>query len=134
MLASSSKMSLDECRVLCKRVKYVASVAEWAERPNHSGALRATSDLLDENRVAISGLYFHGEYQSRRWGTYCSFALMINRGGTIRRVFMVEVYPTHVRSHLAPDGSAIFGPHIAIGDEREISQISREGLNKSLPA
>ena len=37
---------------------------------------------------------------------------------------MVEVYPNHVRSHVEPDGTPFFGPHLHLGDER-LDQISK---------
>jgi hypothetical protein len=106
-----------DCRSRCKRIKYISDHIIWAERPNHSGWLGATSVLLDERRVAIPELFFKGEFRPGRLGDSLSYALMYRHQSEVRRVFMLEVYPDHVRSHKEGD-LVIFGPHIHLGDYR----------------
>lgn len=115
---------LDECRALCKRIKYVSQDMAWSERPNHSGWLEATSTLADENRTTIPRLFFRGEYKPGKMGERVSYGLLYREQREVRRVFMLEVYPKHERSHMEP-GRIIFGPHLHLGDER-LNQITRE--------
>lgn len=115
---------LDNCRAWCRAVKYLSDELDWAERPNHSGSLQATSAVLDANRATIPFLLFKGEYQSGRMGERISYGLMFRERKEQRRVFMIEVYPSHERSHQEP-GKVIFGPHLHLGDPR-LEQIVRE--------
>lgn len=119
---------LKECRNWCQQIKYLSEDIEWSERPNHSGWLEATSMLLDENRVTLPRLFFKGEYQPGRMGERVSYGLMYREHKEQRRVFMLEVWPAHVRSH-RENGVAMFGPHIHLGDER-LAQITREVYSK----
>ncbi|MGX5220275.1 hypothetical protein ACVTMO_16785 [Pseudomonas segetis] len=116
---------LDECRAWCSQIKYVGEGLEWSEKPSHSGWLEATSVLLDERRVTIPHLYFKGEYQAGRMGDRVTYALMYKDGIEKRRVFMLEVWPAHVRSHKFKDGTPLFGPHIHLGDYR-LEEITRQ--------
>lgn len=118
---------LEECREICQQVKFVGEEMAWGMRANHEGAIYATSVLLDKSRIVIPGLQFHGEVQNRRYGPYQKYSLMLSKGGRRLRVFTLEVMPRHVRSHLESDGTALFGPHIQLGDEREtgLSHIAR---------
>lgn len=115
---------LDDCRAWCRQVKYISEELTWSERPNHSGWLEATSMLLDEKRVTIPRLMFRGEYKPGKMGERVSYGLMYREQREMRRVFMIEVYPSHERSHMEP-GLTIFGPHLHLGDER-LRQITRE--------
>ncbi|WP_416424692.1 hypothetical protein RAM80_02695 [Pseudomonas sp. App30] len=117
---------LDECRVWCRHIKYLSDTVDWAEKPSHSGWLEATSLLLDENRVSIPHLYFKGEYQQGRMGERITYGLMYRQGKDKRRVFMLEVYPQHERSH-RENGVVWFGPHCHLGDER-LQQVTRSIL------
>jgi len=124
---------LDDCRLACKKIKYLGEHIEWGERPNHSGWLQATSSLLDSSRASIPGLTFVGEYQPRRWGDVHSYALLFTQGRDKRRVFMLEVYPSHVRSHVDVD-SEVYGPHFHLGDHRDEQLVrSIRGLVDALP-
>lgn len=115
---------LDDCRKSCVRTKYVAEHMSWVPKPNHSGSLIAKSQLLDHNMVTIPGLYFKGVYTARRMsGEVYSFGLMQTVGLDHFRVFMIDVYPSHIVSHRAKD-EALFGPHLHLGDERK-EQITR---------
>ena len=108
--------ALDECRDKCRAVKYVAEKVEWDDKANHVGSLIATSQLLDENHVSIPGLFFKGMFRSQRVsGDVYTFALMDTFGRDRRRVFMLEVYPTHVVSHRDKNGE-VKGPHLHLGD------------------
>lgn len=108
---------LDECRDLCARMKYVGEEVEWRPRSNHAGSIAAQAVILDERRAVIPGLQFHGEVQHRRYGPYQKYGLLAARGGKRLRVFMLEVMPEYVRSHVEP-GLEIYGPHIQIGEAR----------------
>ncbi|QOI03387.1 hypothetical protein D5S10_05525 [Pseudomonas savastanoi] len=109
---------LDDCRSWCKQIKFLAESLEWIEKPSHSGWTEATSLLLDERRVTIPHLYFKGEYQAGRMGERVTYGLMYKEGKEKRRVFMLEVWPPHERSHRFKDGTPLFGPHIHLGDYR----------------
>lgn len=106
-----------ECRALCRRAKFIGEDVKWDSRDNHIGALYASSAVLDDDRAAIPGLVFLGEVQNRRYGPYQKYGLMLLRGGRRLRVFMLEVMPSHKRSHME-EGLEIFGPHVQLGDER----------------
>ena len=114
---------LDECRESCKRIKYLSEELRWSERPNHSGWLEATSALLDESRVTLPRLLFRGEYRPGKMGERISYGLMYREQREMRRVFMLEIYPKHERSHFE-NGIVFFGPHIHLGDPR-LYQITR---------
>lgn len=124
-------MWLDESRALCRRAKYIGEEVAWVSRENHAGALYATAVLLDENRIVIPGLQFHGEVQNRRYGPYQKYSLMFSKGGRRLRVFALEVMPATKRSHIE-DGLEIFGPHIQLGDEREdgLSHVAKQVLSQ----
>lgn len=115
---------IESCRGWCRQIKYLSEEIEWSERPNHSGWLSATSTLLDDNRVTIPRLFFKGEYQPGRMGERVSYGLMYREQKELRRVFMLEVCPSHIRSHKEP-GLELFGPHLHLGDYR-LAQITRE--------
>lgn len=121
---------LDDCRQWCRQAKFVAEKLEWYEKPSHSGWKEATSLLMDGNRVTIPHLYFKGEYQAGRMGERVTYALMYKDGKEKRRVFMLEAWPDHVRSHKFKDGTPLFGPHLHLGDYRlaEITKIVRAAL------
>lgn len=114
---------LDECREACKRIKFLSEELRWNERPNHSTWLEATSALLDENRVTLPRLLFKGEYRPGRMGERISYGLMFREQREMRRVFMLEIYPKHERSH-CENGVVFFGPHIHLGDPR-LKQVTR---------
>ncbi len=119
---------LDDCRAWCRKVKFVSEEIQWSERPNHSGWLKATSMVLDVNRVTIPRLLFSAEYKPGKMGERISYGLMYLEQREQRRVFMLEVYPEHERSHMEP-GLVIFGPHIHLGDER-LKQITRKVVSQ----
>lgn len=108
---------LNECRALCARIKFIGEEVEWQPRINHAGSIAATAAVLDAGRAVIPGLQFHGEVQHRRYGPYQKYSLFASRGGKRLRVFMLEVMPEYVRSHVE-QGLEIYGPHIQLGDER----------------
>lgn len=115
---------LDDCRDKCRRVKFVSERLVWDEKANHLGSLKATSQLLDHNHASIPGLYFKGVYSSKPLsGDVYSFALMALQGREHHRVFMLEVYPSHIVSHRGKT-EWLKGPHIHLGDER-LEQITR---------
>lgn len=120
---------LDDCRAWCKQAKYLAEGLEWLEKPTHSGWKEATSLLLDERRVTIPQLYFKGEYQAGRMGERVTYGLMYKDGKEKRRVFMLEIWPPHERSHKFKDGTPLFGPHIHLGDYR-LDEITRHVRSK----
>ncbi len=116
---------LDDCREACKRIKSVSQKTAWNEKPSKSNWLVSESLLFDINGVAIPHIYIKGEYAPRKFGDVVTYALMYRKEKIQHRIFMLEVYPEHVRSHrdqLA--GIEIFGPHIHLGDER-LDQITR---------
>lgn len=115
---------LNDCRTWCKQIKYLSGEFDWQERPNHSGWLEATSLLLDEDRVSIPHLFMKAEYQPAKFGDRVSYGLMLIQQKEQRRVFMLEVYPAHVRSH-REKGVVMFGPHMHLGDER-LKQLTRQ--------
>lgn len=101
-----------ECRQYCQRVKYLGEQPTWGEKLQHAGWLKADAALLDENRVTIPHLVFSGEYAPvRRGGNVVRFSVMYASAGQRRRVFQLEVYPPHVRSH-RDDSGDIYGTHI----------------------
>lgn len=116
-----------QCAAWCKQVKYLNDELIWTEKPSRSDYLLATSALLDANKQAIQQLTFKGEYRPGKHGDQMSYGLMYHHGREMRRVFMLEVYPAHVRSHMGPDGTELFGPHIHLGDER-LAQTTRAVL------
>ncbi|WP_040263731.1 hypothetical protein [Pseudomonas massiliensis] len=116
---------LDDCRKWCRQIKFIAEDIEWAEKPSHSGWKEATSLLLDERRVTIPHLYFKGEFQAGRMGDRVTYGLMHKEGKERHRVFMLEIWPSHQRSHRYKDGTPLFGPHIHLGDYR-LDEITRE--------
>lgn len=115
---------LEDCRLWCQQVKYVGESLMWAQKPSRSTWLEATSQVLDENRATIPHLFFKGEYQPGRMGERITYGLMYREGKEKRRVFMLEVWPAHERSH-TENGIVIFGPHIHLGDER-LRQITKK--------
>ncbi|PHN32694.1 hypothetical protein [Pseudomonas sp. ICMP 561] len=119
---------LAACRDWCRRAKYLSDEIEWQAKPTHSGWLQATSMLLDERRVSIPHLYFKGEYQPGHIGERMSYGLMFRNGKEKRRVFMLEIFPTHERSH-KEHGKVFFGPHIHLGDER-LCQVTRTVISQ----
>lgn len=116
---------LEECREWCRQIKYVGEGLHWAEKPSHSGWMEATSILLDERRVSIPHLYFKGEFQTGRMGDRVTYGLMFREGGEKRRVFMLEAWPPHVRSHRFKDGAPLFGSHLHLGDYR-LEEVTRQ--------
>ncbi|MCV4287909.1 hypothetical protein OH708_08330 [Pseudomonas capsici] len=120
---------LDDCRGWCKKIQFLAEELEWAEKPSHSGWTEATSLLFDERRVTIPHLYFKGEYVVGRMGERVTYALMYKEGKEKRRVFMLEVWPSHERSHKFKDGKVLFGPHIHLGDYR-LEEVTRAVRSK----
>lgn len=124
---------LDDCRKWCGQIKFVAEGLDWSEKPSHSGWLEATSLLLDERRVTIPHLYFKGEYQAGRMGDRVTYGLMYKDGKEKRRVFMLEAWPSHVRSHKFKDGTPLFGPHVHLGDYRleEVTRAVRAAISST---
>lgn len=116
-----------QCAAWCKQVKYLNDELVWTEKPSRSDYLLATSALLDAKKEAIPQLTFKGEYRPGKHGDQMSYGLMYHHGRDTRRVFMLEVYPSHVRSHVEPDKTEMFGPHIHLGDPR-LGQVTREVL------
>lgn len=115
---------LDECRMHCRRIKYLSEKIEWDTKPNHAGSLIAQSAVLDDEYVSIPGIYFKGVYTSRPLtGDVYSFALMAMTNGVRYRVFMLEVYPKHHVSH-RERGLVLQGPHVHLGDER-LAQVTK---------
>lgn len=108
---------LDECRSYCKRIKYLGQPLVWEERPNRSDTLVVRSPLLDEDRIAVQGLSFEGEYKVATFGDVFRCKVIQREFGPGLRVFMLEVYPAHKMSHRGADGD-IYGTHIHLGDER----------------
>jgi len=91
---------------------------QWNDKGNHAGWLIATSQLLDYNYASIPGLYFQGIFAPRKLtGDVYTFGLMASQGRDKRRLFMLEVWPSHVVSHRDQNGS-LEGSHIHLGDER----------------
>jgi hypothetical protein len=115
---------LEDCRSWCRQIKHLAEELEWDEKPNRSGWLEATSLLQDERRVTIPHLYFKGEFVPGRMGERISYGLMYKEGKEKRRVFMLEVWPAHERSHRFKDGTPLFGPHVHLGDYR-LEEVTR---------
>lgn len=120
---------LDQCRAWCRQVKYLNDPLAWEKKPSRSDFLIATSALLDVNKVVIPHLTFKGEYYAGRHGEQVSYGLMYRHGRELHRVFMLDIYPSHVRSHREPDGTNMFGPHIHLGDER-LMQLTREVITQ----
>ncbi len=112
---------IDECREKCRKIKFIASEFKWAEKPSRSSYLVASSDLLDENLATIKGLYLTGEYRALRRGrgSIASIALQYYwQPSELRRVFMIESYPSYMRSHRDEVVGQIYGPHLHLGDPR----------------
>lgn len=130
----STETWLDDCRQWCKQIKYLAEDIDWLEKPSHSGWKEATSILLDERRVTIPHLYFKGEFQAGRMGDRVTYGLMHKEGKERRRVFMLEVWPPHQRSHRFKDGTPLFGPHIHLGDYRleEVTRHVRSSITEAV--
>ncbi|WP_303229183.1 hypothetical protein [Comamonas kerstersii] len=118
-----------QCAAWCKQVKYLNDEIVWSEKPSRSDYLLATSALLDGDKKTIPHLSFKGEFRPGKRGDQMSYGLMYHHGRDIRRVFMLEVYPQHIRSHIERDGTEMFGPHIHLGDER-LEQVTREVLTQ----
>ncbi|EHN65102.1 hypothetical protein [Comamonas testosteroni] len=118
-----------QCQIWCKDIKGLGEEVVWVEKPSRSNYLLATSKLLNAQGVAIPNLEFKGEYRIGRHGNIISYALMYRHGKELRRVFMVEVYPQHVRSHIEPNGTPFFGPHMHLGDER-LGQVSKMVIDR----
>ena len=57
-------------------------------------------------------------------GDRVTYGLMHKDGKERRRVFMLEIWPEHQRSHRFKDGTPLFGPHIHLGDYR-LEEITR---------
>lgn len=117
------------CTNWCNQIKHLNEDVVWAEKPSRSTWLQATSTVLDEQKVVIPHLLFKGEYMPGRHGNRTSYGLMYRHGNEWRRVFMIEVYPKHVRSHLEKDGTSFFGPHLHLGDER-LEQVTRGVIDR----
>lgn len=115
---------ITQCQTWCKDIKGLAEPVVWVEKPSRSNYLVASSKLVDAQGVVIPHLAFKGEYRPARHGDIVSYALIYRHGKELRRVFMVEIYPGHVRSHVEPDGTSFFGPHLHLGDER-LNQVSK---------
>lgn len=113
-----------QCQAWCKDVKGLSEPVVWVEKPSRSNYLLATSGLLNSQGATIPHLEFKGEYRSAKHGDIVSYGLMYKHASQQRRVFMVEIYPSHQRSHIEPDGTPFFGPHMHLGDER-LEQISK---------
>ena len=109
---------MQKCREICKHAKYVGEEIVWTAREDHAGALAARSAVLDGSRIVMPGLEFLGEVQYRTYGPYQKYSLMQLSGGRRLRVFVLEVMPSHRRSHVEP-GLELYGSHIQLGDERE---------------
>lgn len=112
---------IDQCKARCKKIKYASEHLQWDEKPNRSGYLVATSDLVDESGVTIPNLYLKGEYRqlTRKRGEVFSISLQYYwLPDELRRVFMIESYPITVRSHIDDNVGEIFGPHLHLGDDR----------------
>lgn len=111
---------LEACREKCKKVKYVGQEMVWAERPNKSGALRATVPLLDKNRATIPGLILQGEYSVKKKTGHevVTYGILARHGTEWRRVFFYCLWPDHVRSHRDDVNGIMFGSHLHLGDGR----------------
>lgn len=115
---------LDECRTYCKRIKYLGQPLTWEERPSRSNTLVVRCSLLDEDRVAVPGLSFEGEYQVAPFGNVFRCKVIHRGRGQGLRVFMLEVYPSHKMSHRDAH-QEIYGTHIHLGDKRAGAYIVR---------
>lgn len=118
---------IDECRELCKQVKYLGEPTGWFKRPEHVGSLRATCSVLDESRTTIAGLSLQCEYRlTKLQREEMSYGLLFRKGSNLYRVFFLDIHPKWMRSHrdkkLLKD---YFGPHIHLGDGR-IDQLVRQ--------
>lgn len=129
-MRTTKKEWIEDCRAACKRIKTVSSNAVWNEKPSKSNWLLSEFLLLDTDGVAIPNIYIKGVYAPRKFGDYVSYALMYRKERIQHRVFMLEVYPSHIRSHRDNKSKEeIFGPHIHLGDER-LEQITRACITK----
>lgn len=117
------------CAGWCREIKHLNEELLWAEKPSRGTYLQATSTILDHQMVTIPHLQFKGEFSPGRHGNRISYGLMYRHGGEWRRVFMIEVYPQHQRSHVEKDGTPIFGPHLHLGDER-LEQVTKAVLDR----
>lgn len=118
------------CIDSCKKIKHLSENIVWLDKPYKSGSLIAISSLEDSMGVSIPNLYFKGEYSIKKFCEVSSFGLMYTDGSTKYRVFMLEIYPDHVRSHYdKKKKEEIFGPHIHLGDEK-LQQITKKVYSK----
>ncbi|AKX52014.1 hypothetical protein AKN92_11410 [Thiopseudomonas alkaliphila] len=110
---------IDDCRAACKKVKSISRSSAWDEKPSNSNYLIAEWNLLDNSGAIIPHLYSRGEYTKNKYGEILRLAIMYRRQKEQYRVFMLEVYPPHVRSHVDhPSGEIFFGPHMHLGSEK----------------
>lgn len=119
-----------QCQAWCKDVKNLGEPVVWVEKPSRSNYLLATGKLVNSQGVTIPHLEFKGEYRIAKHGDIISYALMYRHAKQQRRVFMVEIYPQHIRSHVEEDGTTFFGPHLHLGDER-LGQVSRVVIDRA---
>lgn len=118
-----------QCQTWCKEVKGLAEPVTWVEKPSRSNYMLATSGLVNSQGTTIPHLEFKGEYRIAKHGDIISYGLMYKHAKQQRRVFMIEIYPAHQRSHIEPNGTPFFGPHMHLGDER-LDQVSRIVLDR----
>lgn len=119
-----------QCQTWCKDVKNLGEPVVWVEKPSRSNYLLATGSLINSQGATIPHLEFKGEYRIAKHGDIISYALMYKHATQQRRVFMVEIYPQHIRSHVEADGTPFFGPHMHLGDER-LGQVSKVVIDRA---
>lgn len=118
---------IDVCRDKCKKIKYIGGSFSWTQKPSRSSYLVANSELLDASRSTIPDLYLTGEYRLLRKGRGEIFSIALQfywKPGELRRVFMIESYPSYMPSHRDQNGQ-IYGPHLHLGDDR-LEQVVRK--------
>ncbi|WP_311949301.1 hypothetical protein [Halomonas piscis] len=111
---------VNECRNKCKLIKHIGQDFIWQEKPNRANYLVASSNLLDNDHQVIPDLYLMGEYRPLKKGRGEIFTIALQffiKPGELRRVFMLESYPSYIPSHRDKDGQ-IYGPHVHLGDHR----------------
>ena len=119
---------VEECTAKCKQIKYISNNFAWEEKPNRSSYLVASSSLIDRFGSVIKGLYLAGEYRPLRKGRGEIYTIALQyywQPGELRRVFMIETYPSYMVSHRDRSNGQIYGPHLHLGDDR-LDQVVKE--------
>ena len=110
-----SPLSEEEIAAILARPKFWAGDLAWAERPNNSNLLLATTPLLDDTGATIPGLTAELRFRRGVVSDRCKYQFSIfSFRGNRERVYQIEIVPPDQKCH-RQDGVPWYGPHQHFG-------------------